>query len=125
MARKRKPKPKAEAKPKPKASAAEPTPEELAKLRAVEAPTFYASGFRLQGSGNDYHLIFQRGSPAQDEAGNIHPTKGKLEIAAVVTVSPQSLKDLYLLIDGILKQHEETYGLIETPYTKRQAEQKP
>lgn len=115
-------KPKSKTKPKP--SAVEPTPEELAKLKAVEAPVFYASTFRIQGSGNDFNLIFQRAVPMQGEDGSIHPAVGALETAAVVTVSPQSLKDLYLLIDGQLKEHEKAFGPIETPYMKRQAEQK-
>ncbi len=120
-----KPKSKPKSKPKAKASAVEPTPEELAKLKAVEAPVFYASTFRVQGSGNDFNLIFQRAVPMQGEDGSIHPAVGALETVAVVTISPQSLKDLHLLLDGQLNKHEEAFGPIETPYTQRQAEQKP
>ena len=101
------------------------TPEELAKLKAVEAPALYASAFRIQASGNDFNLILQRHAPAQDEAGGIHPTLGRLQTVAVVSMSPQALKDLVLLIVGQIKEHEETFGLIETPYMKRLAEQKP
>ena len=120
MVSKSKPKPKAKAKPK----ADELTLEELAKLKAVEAPTFYASTFRIQGSGNDFTLIFQQSVPAQREDGSIEPRVGTVQNVAVVTVSPQSLKDLHIVIERQLKQHEETFGRIKTPYMSSLAEQK-
>ncbi len=123
MARKPKAKPEAKAKPKPKAD--ERTPEELAKLKAAEVPTFYASIFRIQGSGNDFNLIFQRSIPAQREDGSIDPTVALGQNVAVITVGPQSLKDLHILIGRQLKEQEEDFGPIKTPYMMRLDEQKP
>lgn len=125
MARKRKSKPKPKPKPQPQPKADEPTPEEIAKLKVVEVPAFYASTFRIAGSGNDFSLIFQRTVAMQTEDGGIHPTVGSLETVAIVTVSPQSLKDLHLLIGRQVEQQEKEFGRIKTPYTIRLAEQKP
>ena len=47
------------------------------------------------------------------------------QTVAVITISPQSLKDLHLLIERQLKEQEEDFGPIKTQYTKRLAEQKP
>ena len=63
--------------------------------------------------------------PAEDETGGIHPTLVRMQTVAVVSISPQALKDLGLLIAGQIKAHEEEFGLIQTPYIKRLAEQKP
>lgn len=117
-------------KPKPKAKGAKPKgaklkAEELAKLKVVEVPTFYASVFRLLGSGNDFNLICQRSVPAQREDGSIEMAVALPQTVAVITISPQSLKDLHLLIGRQLKEQEEDFGPIKTQYTKRLAEQKP
>ena len=47
----------AKAKPEPADTVGGLSLEELAKLKTLEAPTFYASVFRMQGSGNDFNLL--------------------------------------------------------------------
>lgn len=124
MARKPKPKPK----PKPKADELKQEKldkQELAKLRPVEAPTFYASTFRIQGTGNDFGLIFQRTVTMQMEDGGVHPDIASLGTVAIVNVSPESLKDFHVLIGRQIELYEKEFGRIETPYTKRLAKQKP
>ena len=120
MARKPKAKVKAKAD-KPKADKL--TPEELAKLKVLELPMFYASVFQIQGSGNDFNLICQRGVPAQREDGSIETTVTSAQTVAVISISPQSLKDLHLLIGQQLEDQEKDFGRIKTQYTKRLAEQ--
>lgn len=94
------------------------------KLTSVTAPVLYASSFRMQGNGNDFNLIFQRGVPAQTADGGIHPEVGRLETVAVVTLSPQSLKDLSLLLAPQVAAYEKEFGEIQTPYIKRLAAKK-
>lgn len=139
MARKPKPKPKAKAKAKAKAKGTKPKTkpkgaklkggklkaEELAKLKVVELPMFYASVFRLLGSGNDFNLICQRSVPVEREDGSIEMAVAVAQTVAVITISPQSLKDLHLLIGQQLEGQEKDFGRIKTQYTKRLAEQKP
>jgi hypothetical protein len=108
--------------PKP-GQAAEIKPEDVANLRPLEAPRLYASSFQLQGSGNDFNLILQRGSPTQNPDGSIHPAISKLETVAVLTMSPASVKDLHLLLGTQIEHHQQQYGAIETPFTKRRAAQ--
>lgn len=90
----------------------------------MEAPTFYASTFRIQGTGNDFGLIFQRAVTMQQEDGAIHPEIASLGTVAIVNVSPESLKDFHVLIGRQLEEHEKQFGRIVTPYTMRLAAQK-
>lgn len=120
----RKPKPKAKSK-GAKSKGAKLKAAELAKLKVAEVPTFYASVFRILGSGNDFNLVCQRSVPAQREDGSIEMAVALSQTVAVITISPQSLKDLHLLIGRQLKEQEEDFGPIKTQYTKRLAEQKP
>ena len=97
---------------KPEDKPIELSPEELAGLKPLDVPIVYASSFRLQGSGNDFNLIFQRAIPMQSENG-LHPSVGQLETVAMVTVSPQSLKDIHILIGGQIRLHEQEFGQIK------------
>lgn len=97
----------------------QPTPEELLRLKPISSPALYASNFRVQGTGNDFTLVLQRVFPAQTEAGEIFEGVGRLEIVATVTLSPQSAKDLHVLLASQVALHEREFGTIETPYTKQ------
>lgn len=96
-------------------------PEELANVKPLEAPWFYASAFRVIGTGNDFQLIFQRASPSQNPDGSLNPEVAHVITVAAVTMSPQAIKDLYVLLGGQIEAHEKEFGTIETPFVKSRA----
>jgi hypothetical protein len=99
--------------------------ETLVGLKPLTVPEFYASNFHMQGTGNQFTLIMQRAIPMQNADEMIHGTLNKIQIVATVTMSPQTAKDLYLLLGDQIENHEKTFGVLTTPYTKvRQSQRK-
>lgn len=104
-------------KPKP-ASVAEVETAET--LQALDVPTFHVTTIHAQDVGNDFLMTFTVPAPSISSAG----TMGSVALAKVVcalTASPQTAKDMALLLAGLVAKHEERFGVIETSYTKRQA----
>lgn len=93
--------------------------EQLAQLKPIEITPVYAGTFNVQGTGNDFTILFQRLRPLVDRNGALVPGVGVSEVVSVVTMSPQALKDLSFLLAGQIENHEKEYGEIETDYTRR------
>jgi hypothetical protein len=113
--------------PEQSAAAANPVATEEATsevVKPVEITPIYASSVQMQGAGNDVSLLFRRPRPAQTAkavAAGTHPDAAILELVAVLTLSPLTAKDLSLLLQEFVGQHEKTYGTINTPFTQKRA----
>ena len=95
------------------------TPQQLAALKPVSAPIFYASSFNMQGTGLDFAIIFQQTVPAVHPDGGLVPGLVQNQIQAVAKLSPGSAKDLMLLLQSQIAEYEKDWGKIKTPFMKR------
>ena len=83
-------------------------------------PVFQAGTVVLQTLGHKFMLIFERARPAQLKSTSGLVTQGVInEPVAAVALSPQTLKDLSLLLADAMVLHESEYGQVQTPFTKR------
>jgi hypothetical protein len=89
------------------------------KFAQINAPLVSASSVAFQSTGNEYLLIFQRPRPVLDLESQALAQVAYNEVVAVVGVSAQTLKDLALLLNDAVANHERDYGEIITPYVKR------
>jgi len=89
--------------------------EELAKAGPVSAPSFYASAFRIMGTGNDFVIIMDRAVPLQGQEATNY---AMLQPVAIVSVSPGALKDLSIVLAEQVEKHEKEFGKIVTHFTK-------
>ena len=102
-----------------------PGEQEPAKINPDHAeplpmPVFQAGTVVLQTLGHEFMLIFQRARPAQLKSTSGLATQGVInEPVAAVALSPQTLKDLSLLLADAMVLHESEYGQVQTPFTKR------
>lgn len=124
MAKKNAPKPTREDQPK---NALQPTglpegtrPEDF---KPIEAPYTYASVVAVSGTGGEFIMTFSRAKPlvvAQTgQAASIAIT----EPVALIVVSPQTMKDMALVLSDQVAAHEKKFGEIHTPFTQnREAE---
>lgn len=82
----------------------------------VQAPMYYASTVGLESAGNDFTLTFLRSRPV---VGEIDGQKVALQEAqAIISFSPQTLKDLWILLGDALPAWEKDFGEIVTAYSK-------
>jgi len=93
----------------------------LANVEPLSGTPIYASAFHMQGSGNDFTLIFQNAQPMVDKRSGTVANIAANAAVAIVKVSPQGLKDLYLLIGDQLTQFEKDFGEVVTPFTRARA----
>jgi hypothetical protein len=104
----------------------EVTADEAGKLYAEgkfvpnSAPSFYATGVRISGDSNEFTILFQ----AVKHYLVDHPTAGpvdaaRLESVAILSLSPQTAKDLALLLMDTILAHEKMFGPIMTSYVFR------
>jgi hypothetical protein len=87
--------------------------------KPMQIPQTYATSVTIAATGNDFSIVFLRNIPVQNEDGSMNLGMAMVLPVMLVSVSPQTLKDLSLLLPGILAAHEEEFGEIVTPYTKR------
>ncbi|MGE7367924.1 hypothetical protein ACQKKX_02485 [Neorhizobium sp. NPDC001467] len=87
--------------------------------KRIEAPTFYGSNFAVSWSALDVSMVLGRAFPATIDAGDMAGSMfGVLETQAIIQMSPQSAKDLMLVLQEGLKAYEEKYGVIKTDYSE-------
>lgn len=99
-----------------------PVPPEFAQMQQlvpIPAPYFSAGSIAIQGTGNDVILLFMRPMPVQGPAG-VNVNVALNQVIAIVSMSPQTAKDVQLALTDNLKRHEKTWGTIKTPYMARQ-----
>lgn len=90
------------------------TTEETAKR--VNLPLFYASSFQTIWTSNDLSLMFNANNAVMLPDGGLAAAPSPV---ALLSMSPQSAKDLlFVLRDGI-EAYEEMYGEIKTDFVTR------
>lgn len=113
--------PKASAKPKLLGETAAQLLEKPDELRPIEAPHFFASQTYTQSAGNDFTLLFARAKPVATSKEVVAQNIALTEIVGIATMSPQTAKDLAVLLNDTIARYEEEFGKIDTPYLKRRA----
>lgn len=93
--------------------------EELATLRPISVPPTHASSFRVQGTSNEFILMFQRLMPQMKPDGDLADV-GRADTIAVISMSPQSVKDLSILLSAQIETWEKEFGKLETSFTRSQ-----
>ena len=111
----------------PAAMAAEPLRQDqqpvqqipLPGLMPVQAPFFSVSGAMILATGNDFLLLLHRVMPLQGIDGSSAAGVAMNQTVAVLTMSPQTAKDISLLLnESVAKFEAEHKTKIETPLTK-------
>lgn len=98
-------------------------PPNIGDVRPIEAPYFFVSTLNVQATGNDFAILFSRPQPVSDKGGlGILANFALSQVVAIVSMSPQTAKDLAVLLTSIIHDHEKEFGEISTPYLKRRAE---
>lgn len=98
---------------------AEPSASVGGSVARVDAPFFYGSTFQLTAGPLDFSLIVGRQHPMF-----ITPPEGPqqfgaaLEAQAIIQMSPQTAKDLMLLLRDHISRVEAEYGVIQTPFSR-------
>ncbi|KAB2701348.1 hypothetical protein [Brucella lupini] len=99
-------------------------PEEQ-KVQKIEAPFFYASMFQTIWAGNDFTIICGRQHPGL--FGNTEEPQTMIsgvDVQAIIAMSPQSVKDLTILLNEAVSNYEKEFGTIVTPFTKERSQPK-
>lgn len=84
-----------------------------------------ARTFRVMADSNEVLLVFQRTRPGllQQKDGSVHDV-AEAQTVAVIAMSPQSAKDLMLVLSEQIAGYEKRYGEVRTDYTRQIAEAK-
>ena len=104
------------------------TQEELLALLAknpeilqITAPQVYASSVQIMATPNEFTLIFALPRPVIVGATGQGTLAAQAEPSCVLHLSPQTLKDLSMVVSTTLAQYEKDWGVIETEYSRRLA----
>ncbi len=107
--------------PPPPTAAVDTAPATLAK---IEAPYYTAGMVQLQATGNDVLMIFMRPHPTIDTATKALTNFGIMDATAIVSLSPQTAKDLSIILSELIANTEKQFGELETPMMIRRREGK-
>jgi hypothetical protein len=88
---------------------------DLRDYSRIDAPIINASIANIQTTGHEYLLMLARARPMQDNSGKGIAPFATQEIVAIVSLSPQFLKDLSIILEGQVKTYEQQFGEIKTP----------
>ena len=90
----------------------------------LEVPHLAAGTFMIQSTGTEVLLILKSARSLVDTNTGVISERTVNQPIAVVSISPGTAKDLYLLLGNFVAKHEECFGPITTPFTvRREAEQ--
>lgn len=93
-------------------------------IQIVPAPQFYASGVNVQATGTEYVFTFTRMLPAIDQSGkNPGIGLGTNAPVAILSMSPQAVKDMIVVIQPMLAKQEKDFGEIHTPFTQARSQE--
>ncbi|KAA0689872.1 hypothetical protein DTW90_30750 [Neorhizobium sp. P12A] len=99
----------------------EPAPINPEDVERINAPAFYGSTIQAVWAGNDLTLVFAKPHPVINKKAESPDQQfgAVLETQAIISLSPQTAKDLFLLLQGTVKRYEDQFGVISTEYTQR------
>ena len=93
-------------------------------LEPLNVPHLVAGTFTIQSTGTEVLLVLQSARSLADKNTGAISERTVNQPVAVVSISPGTAKDLYLLLGNVVAKHEERFGPITTPFTvRREAEQ--
>lgn len=90
-------------------------------IKPIEAPVLYASTLQAVWTGNDCSIIFSRPRPAHIVVNGQGMTASLQEPVAIMQLSPQTAKDLLLLLSDTVGKFEAEFGVIVTEYSRGKA----
>jgi hypothetical protein len=93
---------------------------DLRDYTRIEAPIINASTANIQSTGHEYILMLARARPMEENTRKGLAPFATSEIVAMLSLSPQLLKDLSILFDGQVKVYEKQFGAIKTPLSMAQ-----
>ena len=79
-------------------------------------PEIYASVMHYRWTSNEWTITFKR-TPSNFDPSQPIP-EDRYEPVAVVRMSPQAAKDLYLLLQDGVQKYEKQFGSITTAYSQ-------
>ena len=88
-------------------------------LEPLSAPHLAAGTFMIQSTGTEVLLILQSARSLADKNTGAISERPVNQPIAVVSISPGTAKDLYILLGDFVAKHEESFGPITTPFTVR------
>ena len=96
---------------------------DASKITQVRTPSFYVTGINVVWTGNDFNAVLTAPRPVAVEG------RAQLALAsqavATLSMSPQTAKDVAVLMTEMVRQFEAEWGEVDTPYLRRvQAEKK-
>lgn len=87
-------------------------------MTRLNAPAFYTSSLQIVSTSTDLMIVFGRPHPLLSRgAGDKQEFSMGIEAQAIVHMSPQTAKDLSLLLAQQVSDMEKVFGPIETPMT--------
>ncbi len=87
----------------------------------ISAPEFFSSHFQINHTSNQFTIVFNKLRQLAHKQTR-EPSAALLETAAVITLSPQSAKDLSVLLAKQLRGYEKEWGELRTQYIKTLSE---
>ena len=82
----------------------------------IDAPEVYASSIQAYWANNDFTMVLSRARPGMIAEGK---TVAALQPSAIVYMSTETAKDLYLLVKSRVEEYEKRRGEIVTDYSRR------
>lgn len=90
-----------------------------AKLAPIEAPAFHATGMNVLWGNNSCTIVLSRGRPIVHKAGDVVNTGMLVEPIAVIHFSPQTAKDMAIILTNTVAKYEQDWGKITTEYSRK------
>jgi hypothetical protein len=84
----------------------------------LNVPHLDASSLVIHATGNNFVLLFKRPVPISPHAG-FPPNAMIYDPVASISCSPQTVKDISLMLNDVVADYEKEYGNIHTVYTKQ------
>ena len=90
-------------------------------VEPLNVPYLAAGTFMIQSTGTEVLLVLQSARSLADKNTGAISERTVNQPVAVVSISPGTAKDLYILLGEVVAKHEESFGPITTPFTVRRA----
>ena len=91
-------------------------PERIPGL-GTEVPIIHPTGIQQGHSSNEFMLVLNQNIPIFDDT-NRAAAKTSVIPVGVLQMSPQTAKDLHLMLQDGIRQYEKQYGTIKTTYAQ-------
>jgi hypothetical protein len=88
-------------------------------LDLLDVPYLASGTFMIQNTGTEILIILQSARSLVDKNTGAISEHTVNRPIAVVSISPSTAKDLYLLLGEAVTKHEDSFGPITTPFTVR------